>query len=110
VLLVAAVLLAVFVLPPVWGIAAVVLAALVEVGETAFWIRLSRRRRVQVGAETLIGAVAVVARPCRPDGHVRLSGELWAAHCEDGADAGEPVVVTGRDGLTLVVERVEGRK
>ena len=109
-LLVGAVLLAYFVLPPVWGAVAVVLAAAIEIGETAFWIRLSRRRRVEVGAETLIGAVAVVASPCRPDGHVRLSGELWGARCDEGADAGEPVVVTGRNGLTLVVERAEGRK
>jgi membrane protein implicated in regulation of membrane protease activity len=109
-LLVGAVLLAYFVLPPVWGAVAVVLAAAIEIGETAFWIRLSRRRRVQVGAETLIGAVAVVASPCRPDGQVRLSGELWGARCDEGADAGEPVVVTGRNGLTLVVERAEGRK
>jgi membrane protein implicated in regulation of membrane protease activity len=100
-----AILLAVFVLPPVWGIVAVVLGALVEAGETAFWIRLSRRRKVQVGAETLIGAPAVVVTDCRPDGQVRLSGEIWAAHCDEGADAGEAVVVTARYGLTLVVER-----
>ncbi len=110
VLLVGAVLLAVFVLPPVWGILAVIAAAIVEVGETAFWIRLSRRRRIQVGAETLIGATATVVTECRPLGQVRLSGEIWAASCDEGADPGEKVRVTGRDDLTLVVERAEGRK
>ena len=105
VLLVGAVLLAVFVLPSPWGAVAIAVAALVEVAETAFWIRLSRRRRATVGAETLIGAVADVARPCRPTGLVRLDGELWQASCAEGADAGERVRVVGRDGLTLVVER-----
>jgi membrane-bound serine protease (ClpP class) len=109
-LLVLALALAVFVLPPVWGVLAVVVAAAVEVGETAFWIRLSRRRRVQVGAETLVGAVGEVSTACRPDGQIRLQGEIWAARCEAGAVPGDRVRVTGRDGLTLIVEPAQGRK
>jgi membrane-bound serine protease (ClpP class) len=110
VLLVGAVLLALFVLPPVWGILAILVAAVVEIGETAFWIRLSRRRRIQVGAETLTGALAEVLTACRPEGQVRLQGEIWGARCEAGADPGAAVRVLGLDGLTLVVEPVEGRK
>lgn len=109
-LLVGAVLLAYFVLPPIWGAATVVVAAAIEVGETAFWIRLSRRRRVQVGAETLIGAFGQVTSACRPLGQARVAGELWGARCERGADPGSTVRVVGRNGLTLVVEPVEGRK
>ncbi len=104
-LLVGAILLAVFVLPPGWGLGAVVAAAVVEIAETAFWIRLSRRRRARVGAEALIGATADVVTGCRPRGHVRIQGELWAAHCEEGAEAGERVRVVAREALTLVVER-----
>jgi membrane protein implicated in regulation of membrane protease activity len=33
-----------------------------------------------------------------------VSGELWRAHCEVGAGAGDEVVVLEVDGLTLVVE------
>jgi membrane-bound serine protease (ClpP class) len=40
---------------------------------------------------------------CRPAGQVRLDGEIWEARCDEGADRGDTVVVTGRDGLTLVV-------
>ena len=58
----------------------------------------------QVGAETLIGAVAEVVSTCRPDGQVRVQGELWRARCEEGADRGETVRVVDRDGLTLRVE------
>jgi membrane protein implicated in regulation of membrane protease activity len=47
-----------------------------------------------------------VTEPCRPDGQVRLNGELWEARCAEGADRGETVRVTGREGLKLVVERV----
>jgi membrane-bound serine protease (ClpP class) len=102
--LVGAILLALFVLPSPWGLVAVLGAIAVEVGETAFWIRLSKRRRPQVGAEALIGAQAEVVTPCRPVGTVRISGELWRARCDVGAERGVAVRVRALDGLTLVVE------
>jgi membrane protein implicated in regulation of membrane protease activity len=78
-------------------------AAIVEIGETAFWFRWSRRRRAKVGVETLVGRQATVVLPCLPDGQVRLDGELWQARCEEGARTGEAVVVERVDGLTLRV-------
>jgi membrane protein implicated in regulation of membrane protease activity len=105
VILVGAILLAVFVLSQPWGIVLVSAAAVVEVAETLFWIWLSRRRRVQMGPETIVGSVARVVSACRPVGQVRLGGELWRARCEAGADVGERVRVTSLDGLTLLVER-----
>lgn len=109
-LLVGAVLLAVFVLPSPWGIVAVAVAGVVEVAETFFWIRLSRRRRVAIGPEALIGARAETVTACEPDGQVRLAGELWQARCEAGAGPGEAVRVLGREGLTLLVEPETTRK
>jgi membrane-bound serine protease (ClpP class) len=103
-LFVGAVLLALFVIEGPLGLVLVGLAAVVEIGETFFWIRFSRRRRVRAGAETLIGARAEVVSPCKPLGHVRVVGELWRAHCEAGAEAGETVRIVARDGLTLLVE------
>jgi membrane-bound serine protease (ClpP class) len=102
--LVAAIFLALFVLPSPWGIVAVAGAAVLEVGETAFWIWLSKRRRPQVGAEALIGASAEVVTVCRPLGNVRVAGELWRARCEAGADPGDTVRIRALEGLTLVVE------
>jgi membrane protein implicated in regulation of membrane protease activity len=99
-----AVLLAIFVLPEPWGLVLVGVAAVVEIAETFFWIRLSQRWRIRAGAETLIGARARVTAPCRPTGQVRVAGELWRARCEDGAEAGSTVRIVGRDGLTLLVE------
>ena len=92
-LLVAAILLALFWLPAGWGIALVVAAGVIEAAEVAFWIWFSRRRRAAVGAEALPGSVGVVVTPCTPAGQVRLGGELWRALCAEGVRPGERVVV-----------------
>ena len=104
--LVVALLLAFFVLDGPWDLLVVVGAIALEVGEVFFWFWYSKRRRVQVGAETLIGRIGVVITACRPLGQVRVGGEIWAARCDAGADVGTAVQIDGRDGLTLVVEPV----
>jgi membrane protein implicated in regulation of membrane protease activity len=75
-------------------------------GEALFWNSRVRGRQARVGAQTLIGERATVVSTCRPDGQVRLLGEIWHARCASGADTGDTVVVTERDRLTLVVERL----
>jgi membrane protein implicated in regulation of membrane protease activity len=108
VLLVLAVLAAVFVLPTGWGIVVVVAATVVEVAEVGFWVWFSKRRRIVTGAEALPGARGVVVVPCRPEGQVRVHGELWRARCDEGADVGDQVVVEELDDeLTLRVRKVE---
>jgi membrane-bound ClpP family serine protease len=93
----------VFVLPTGWGIAAIVVGMAIELGEAGFWIRLSQRRRPEIGAEALVGAPGVAVSECRPRGLVRVRGERWQAVCDDGADAGDEVVVESVTGLTLLV-------
>jgi membrane protein implicated in regulation of membrane protease activity len=105
--LVAMIALALFALPPGWGIAAVALGIVVEVAEVVFWVRFLRRYRISSGPEALIGAPAQVIEACEPLGRVRLRGEIWHARCDEGAAVGDPVVVTGVAGLTLQVERAE---
>jgi membrane-bound serine protease (ClpP class) len=104
-LLVGAVLLAVFLLPGAWDAPVLAAAAIVEIGETLLWMRLSRRGRVKMGPETLLGSTGEVVTACRPSGQVRLQGELWQARCAEGADVGEQVRVRALEGLTLLVER-----
>ncbi len=106
-LLVAAVLLAVFVLPPPWSLAAIAAAGIVEIAELLFWVWLSQRGRVRAGPEALVGATAHVVSPCRPEGQVRLGSELWRARCVEGADPGARVRVVSLEGLTLVVQPLE---
>src|SRR5690349_14591874 len=102
--LVVAVLCAILFLEPPWSFLAVIGGAAVETGESAFWIRFSRRRRPHVGAETLLGLQALVVVPCRPEGQVKVNGELWRARCEAGAGEGDRVRVSALEGLTLIVE------
>jgi membrane protein implicated in regulation of membrane protease activity len=107
-LLVGAIVLAVLVLPPGWGLAVVVVAMVIEVAEVGFWIRFLRRYRVRTGAEGLIGSRGEVIEACAPVGRVRLRGEIWHARCGSPAQVGETVTVTGVDGLTLEVNTEKG--
>ena len=103
-LLLGGILLAVFVLPSPWGIVAVVGGGVLDIAESLVLLRWTRRRRAVTGIEALVGKAAVVTTPCKPQGYVRLGGELWQARSERGADAGEAVTVRGVDGLILLVD------
>jgi membrane protein implicated in regulation of membrane protease activity len=105
VLLVGAIVLALLVLPPGWGIGLVALAAAIEVAEVGFWIRFLRRYRIATGKEALIGSTAEVIEACDPRGRVRFRGEIWHAECQSRAAVGERVIVEGVHGLTVRVER-----
>ena len=52
-----------------------------------------------------MGAEGIAASDCRPEGRVRVHGEIWRATCPDGASAGEPIVVESVTALTLQVRR-----
>jgi membrane-bound serine protease (ClpP class) len=92
------------VLPSPWGVIAFVAGLVLFAGEVGFWQRRVRGRRAQVGAHRLVGASATVVTSCRPDGQVRVRGEIWKARCQAGADPGDTVVVRTLEGLTLFVE------
>ncbi|TML16170.1 MAG: hypothetical protein E6G33_06325 [Actinobacteria bacterium] len=100
-LLLGAILLAIFVLPFPWGIIAVAAGGLLDVTESIVLLRWSRRRRAVTGAEALIGQKAVVSTPTQ----VRVAGELWEAQSEQELVPGDEVEVTGLEGLTLRVSR-----
>ena len=103
-LLLGGILLAVFVVPWPWGIATIVAGGVLDVTESLALVRWSRRRRAVTGAEALIGRAAKVVTVCRPDGQVRVAGELWQARSALGADPGDEVVIRGVEGLTLLVD------
>ena|SRR6516225_1194048 len=94
-------------LPSPWNQVGFVVCLVLFLGEVYFWHRRVRGNRKVVGAHTLIGAQGTPVSVCRPDGQVRVRGEIWAARCDDGADPGDPVTVVGRDELTLIVTRSE---
>ena len=96
--------LAIFVLPSPWGLVAIAVGAVLDLGETGLFLWWSRRRRASVGVESLVGRSALAIGELRPEGQVRVDGEIWRAWCERGCDAGTAVVVRRVDGLTLEVE------
>jgi membrane protein implicated in regulation of membrane protease activity len=100
-LLLGAILLAIFVLPSPWGIVAVVAGGLTDIAESVVILKWSRRRRAVTGVEALIGKTAIVSSPTQ----VRVAGELWEARSADPLVVGEEVEVAGVDGLTLQVSR-----
>jgi membrane-bound serine protease (ClpP class) len=104
VVLLLSILLAVFVLDEPWNWVAVALGATFELAETGFLFWWSKRRRVAVGPETLVGRRAVVSVDCMPEGQVKVAGEIWRARCDTGAGIGSHVVVREVRGLMLVVE------
>lgn len=59
-----------------------------------------------IGRETLIGETGVALVDFSPDGLVEVRGARWkgTAHREAGIRSGDPVAVTGVDGLFLEVE------
>lgn len=98
-----AIVLALLFFPWPWNLAVILGGLAIETGELAWGLRLARRWRPATGAEAMIGRHAEVVSPCRPDGQVRIQGELWQARCAAGADVGDTVRVDRLDGLTLVV-------
>ena len=100
-LLLGAILLAIFVLPSPWGIVAVFAGGLIDVAESLALLRWSRRKRSATGAQALVGQTAVVSSPTQ----VRVAGELWEARSDEPLVVGNEVEVTAVEGLTLEVSR-----
>ena len=102
--LLVAILLALYVLPQPWGAVAIVVGIVVEIGETALFVWWSKRRRAQVGTQTLVGLEGVALDTIDPHGQVRVAGEIWSARAELPIRPGARVRVAAVQGLTLVVE------
>jgi membrane-bound serine protease (ClpP class) len=66
----------------------------------------SRRRPVVSGAEELLDATGHAVAAFQGEGRVHLHGEVWAAHSRSPVAAGQAVRVSGREGLTLLVEPI----
>lgn len=92
------------------GLPLIALAVIAEILEVWLWMKYLKRHRVATGVEGMIGDRAIVVEPCRPEGTVRLRGEIWSARSADGVEAGQAVTVTGVDGLTLEVEPEKFRR
>jgi membrane protein implicated in regulation of membrane protease activity len=96
-----------FFVPWPWNLLVLFGGVLLEIGEVIWGLRLARRWRPKTGREAMIGMRAEVVSPCRPNGTVRVHGELWEATCTAGADVGDSVTIARLEGLNLIVVPAE---
>jgi membrane-bound serine protease (ClpP class) len=91
-------------LPMSWIISATVLTAAFFIFVVSKGIR-AQFRPVQSGRETMLGrTVKALSRIDAQGGKVFIEGENWNAVSETPVEAGQPVEVTGIEGLTLKVK------
>jgi membrane-bound serine protease (ClpP class) len=69
----------------------------------------SQLRKPSTGSEGMVGEIGEAVTDIDRKGKVRVHGELWDARCDRPVRKGEPVIVKGLDGMTLVVEPVNDR-
>jgi len=96
--------LALIFLPAPWSYVVVIVAAVIDLVETGAFLWWSKRRRVAVGVETLVGRRAVAVGVVGPaGGQVKIDGELWEARSGVDVDPGAEVQIRSVDGLVLHV-------
>ncbi|HEX9191364.1 MAG TPA: nodulation protein NfeD [Candidatus Deferrimicrobiaceae bacterium] len=69
----------------------------------------SQLRKPVSGPEGMIGAAGEALQDFDGKGKVRVLGELWDARCDLPVRRGDRVVVTAREGMTLIVAPEKGR-
>jgi len=92
-----------FFVPSPWNVVVLICGIVAEIGEILWGRRLAKKLPVKTGSEAMVGRHAKVVETCRPDGRVRIRGELWEASCLDGADVGDDVTVVAEGDLRLQV-------
>jgi membrane-bound serine protease (ClpP class) len=64
------------------------------------------KKQTTVGLPSMVGAKGKAAGSLNPEGMVKIRGELWSAVAEQGnIAAGEEIIVTGENGLKLLVRK-----
>ena len=106
-ILLLALVLAFLLFPWPWNFGVIVAAAVCETSVVVIGMWYTRRGRSQVGTQTLIGGTAEVITTLAPTGQVKLRGEIWQAHSEEGAQIGETVLIRSVKDLTLQVDRTD---
>jgi membrane-bound serine protease (ClpP class) len=98
---------------PYWGVnidAWVVILAMalwLIIGAGLFMVGTRALGKKEVkGLSSMVGMAGTAQGPLNPSGTVKIHQELWNARVTDGAiESGADVIVTGEDGLNLVVSK-----
>lgn len=89
-------------LDPPWQYLVLIPLALWEAFEVYLFLKWRGVPSI-TGPEALVGKRGEAITECRPDGQVRVRGEIWQAHCRDGVGTRTEVEVTAVEGLLLHV-------
>jgi membrane-bound ClpP family serine protease len=66
------------------------------------------KKQSTVGLPSMVGSTGRATENLSPEGMVKIRGELWSAVSEEGdISAGENIVVTGENGLKLLVRKAD---
>jgi len=66
--------------------------------------------QAKTGKEGLKGQIAEAMENLNPVGQVLVHGEIWRARAAESIRKGESVLITGMDGLTLLVSKWTGKQ
>jgi membrane-bound ClpP family serine protease len=91
---------------PVW----VLIVIMVAWGIFGTWLfiftTIALKKQAPAGLPSMVGTVGEASGTLAPEGMVKIRGELWGAVSEEGDIAdGEGVIVTGENGLKLLVRK-----
>ncbi|MBN1161114.1 MAG: serine protease [Dehalococcoidales bacterium] len=89
-----------------WLLAVIIIIVVVCIYFVVLWGIRAHKRKIEAGKEELIGKMAVVEIALNPKGVVLVEGERWNAVIDKGqVEPEEEVVITGVDGLKLIVTK-----
>ncbi len=74
-------------------------------GYALFKILEAKKKKRRVGGEELIGKTGLVVESEGTTCLIKIRGEIWKGRSDEILREGDEVVVTGRDGLTLLVKK-----
>ncbi|HUK84945.1 MAG TPA: NfeD family protein [Candidatus Acidoferrum sp.] len=70
-----------------------------------------RRRSKLTGPEAMMGKIGIAITDLKPNGDVRVQGEIWRAKSISGdVEKGDQVIIKALNGLVVIVEKVQEQK
>lgn len=89
-----------------WLLAIIIIIVIILLFLVVIWVVRAHQRKIAAGSEELVGRKAVVEIALDPKGVVLVEGEHWTAVVDKGrVEPEEEVIITGVDGLKLIVTR-----
>ena len=89
-----------------WLLAIIIIVVIILLFLVVIWVVRAHQRKIAAGREELVGRTALVKVALDPKGVVFIEGEHWTAVVDKGrVEPEEEVIITGVDGLKLMVTR-----